>query len=80
MDIYQHIRDNIARTGLSFGLYTTQDVAAGLVDDATLYVMMTPWRMDADTAAKVEAVLHRKGKPRYGCTARARRHRRISIG
>lgn len=62
VDIYQHIRDNIARTGLSFGLYTTQDVAAGLVDDAALYVMMTPWRMDADTAAKVEAVLHRKGK------------------
>lgn len=60
--LYQRIRDNIARSGLSFGLYTTQDVAEGLVNDAKLYVMMTPWRMDAETVEKVGNVLHRKGK------------------
>lgn len=61
VDIYQDIRDKIARTGLSYGLYTTQDVANGFVDDAKLYIMMTPWRMDKNTTDKLKKVLHRSG-------------------
>lgn len=55
-------RYRLYRSGYRFGSYLLDDLLEGRIDDASVYVMLTPWRLDHDTVQKLEAKLHRVGK------------------
>lgn len=61
-DLLAASRKVIYRSGLSFGLYMMEDLVAGKIPDAKLYVLLNPWRIDSAEAKKLEGVLHKKGK------------------
>lgn len=50
-DLLVKTKDFLYRSGYSFGYYSSKDVAEGRADDAKIYYMLTPWRLDAQTAA-----------------------------
>lgn len=60
-DILRQVKLNAHRSGLSFGFYSMDDLLAGRIDGAKMYVMYTPWAISADDAAVLEEKLHRSG-------------------
>ncbi|WP_457790642.1 hypothetical protein [Anaeromassilibacillus sp. SJQ-5] len=57
-DLLVKTKDFLYRSGYSFGYYSSKDVAEGRADDAKIYYMLTPWRLDAQTAAALKEKLH----------------------
>ncbi|MHB8964175.1 MAG: hypothetical protein ACYC5K_13595, partial [Saccharofermentanales bacterium] len=55
-------RQTIYRSGLSYGFYLIEDLLAGRLSDAKLFVMMTPWRLSSSDAAAVKSIIQKSGK------------------
>lgn len=62
LQLVRFARTVLYRSGYRFGLYTLQDLLAGHIDDAKLYILVNPWRLDAEQTRQAAAHLHRPGK------------------
>ena len=62
LQLIRFARTVLYRSGYRFGMYTLQDLLAGRIDDAKLYILVNPWRLDAEQARQAAEHLHRPGK------------------
>lgn len=56
------LRDELYRSGVSFGTYLRSDLEQGLVPEAKLYLMAGSYRLQADSVGRLKEQLHGAGK------------------
>lgn len=61
-NLMQITRTNLYRSGYRFGMYLMDDLIAGKIDDAKVYIILTPWRMSREKAQAVRSKVQRSGK------------------